>query len=42
MNLLTWSDGTNSIIDIADKCGCPVWGLYPLVEEMVDNGILKV
>ena len=42
MNLLTWSDGTNNIIDIAEKCCCPVWELYPLIDKLNNNGILKV
>jgi aminopeptidase-like protein len=32
MDLLTWSDGANSLLDIAEKCNVPIWELYKNVE----------
>jgi aminopeptidase-like protein len=40
LGLVTWSDGTKSLIDIADECGVPVWELYPLVDALVEHGLL--
>jgi aminopeptidase-like protein len=40
LGLVTWSDGTKSLIDIADECGVPVWELYPLVDVLVQHGLL--
>lgn len=40
MDLLTWSDGCNSLVEIAEKCGCPVWALYPLVDRLSSEGLL--
>jgi aminopeptidase-like protein len=34
MELLTWSDGDHSLLEIADKCGVPIWDLYPLVKQL--------
>lgn len=34
MDLITWSDGTRSLIEIAELCGSPVWELYPIVEKL--------
>lgn len=42
LNLLTWSDGTMSLIDIAEACGVPVWDLYPLVDRLVAHDLLSV
>ena len=42
MELLTWSDGTKSLIEIADICGVPVWELYSIVDVLVSNGLLTL
>mgnify|MGYP001204667383 FL=1 len=42
MNLISWSDGTNSLIDIADKCKVPVWELQPLLKTLEDNDLLSI
>ncbi len=42
LNLITWADGTRSLVDIADECGVPVWDLYPLVDQLVAHGLLSV
>jgi aminopeptidase-like protein len=41
MNLLAYSDGSNSLIDIAEKIGVPLWELVPLVRKFMDEGLLK-
>ena len=40
MDLLTWSDGTRSLIEIAELCNCPVWELYPLVESLNSQNLM--
>lgn len=40
LNVVTWSDGTKSLIDIADECGVPVWNLYPVIDALAKEGLL--
>lgn len=42
MDLITWSDGTNSLVDIAERCDVPVWELYPIVGKLVEQKLLKL
>jgi aminopeptidase-like protein len=42
LNLVTWADGTKSLIDIADECGVAVWDLYALVDQLVAHGVLSL
>jgi aminopeptidase-like protein len=42
LNLITWADGTKSLVDIADECGVPVWELYPLVDQLIAHDLLSV
>ena len=41
MNLITWSDGNTSLIDIANKLDVPVWDLYPYIDKLEDFNLLK-
>lgn len=40
MNLLTWADGKNSLIDIAEKSNVPVWKLYPLLNKLKKHKLI--
>lgn len=40
MDLLTWSDGTRSLIEIAELCNCPVWELYPHIERLSSHQLI--
>jgi len=42
MNLITWSDGTRSLLEIADLCEVPVWDLYPIVNKLVEHQLLSL
>ena len=42
MNLLTWADGKNTILNIADKSDCPVWFLYDAVDLLLKHGLIKI
>ena len=41
-NILTYSDGLNSIIDIANKCNVAVWEIIPTINEMKKKKLLNV
>ncbi len=41
-NILTYSDGSNSIIDIANKCDVAVWEIIPTVNELKKKKLLYV
>ncbi len=40
-NIISYSDGENSILDIADKCKVSVWNIIPLIKMLQKKGILK-
>jgi aminopeptidase-like protein len=40
LNVITYSDGNNSLIEIAELCGVPVWELYEIVQKLQSNGVL--
>ncbi|MBU3635536.1 DUF4910 domain-containing protein [Polynucleobacter sp. es-GGE-1] len=42
MNVLTWADGSHSLIEIADFCKTPVWELYPIVEVLHKHNLIEV
>lgn len=42
LDLITWADGTNSLIDIADICAVPVWELYPIAKILADQHLLDL
>ena len=41
MDLISYADGTNDLIDIANLIEQPVWDLYELVNKLLDNKILQ-
>lgn len=40
MYLLSYSDGTNDVVDIANKAGFPAWHFIPEIEALVQAGLL--
>ncbi|WP_429082682.1 DUF4910 domain-containing protein [Aeromonas veronii] len=40
MDFITWSDGTRSLIEIAEICHTPIWDLYPIVEKLTSHQLL--
>ena len=40
MNLITWSDGNHSLLEIAEKCKAPIWELYPLIKKLRTHDLL--
>ena len=41
MDLISYADGTNDLIDIANLIEQPVWDLYELINKLLDNKILQ-
>lgn len=41
MEFITWSDGSNSLIEIADKCNLPIWELYEVAQTLQKNNIIE-
>ena len=42
MDLITWSDGKHSLLEIAELCDVPIWDLYPLVDKLVEHNLLEL
>ncbi len=42
MDLLTWSDGTKSLLEIAEVSNVPIWHLYPIVDQLVEHNLLTI
>lgn len=42
MDLISWSDGSKSLLDIAEICGVPIWELYPIIDRLSENGLLTL
>ena len=40
MELITWSDGNHSLLEIAEKCNTPIWELYPLIKKLQTHDLL--
>jgi aminopeptidase-like protein len=42
MNLITWSDGSLSLIDIAEKCNEPVWNLVDILNDLKKHDLIDI
>lgn len=42
MDLITWSDGSKSMLEIAEICDVPIWELYPIVKKLSDHQLLSL
>ncbi|MFT3755256.1 MAG: DUF4910 domain-containing protein [Pseudoxanthomonas sp.] len=40
LDLISYSDGEHSLLDIAELCGTPVWELEPMLERLCEAGVL--
>ncbi len=40
MDIISLSDGKNSLLDIANFCKVPIWNLYPIVDILYKNKII--
>jgi len=42
MNLISYCDGQNSLLDIAELLDEPFWELLPIMKKLVDSGLLSL
>jgi aminopeptidase-like protein len=42
MNVISWSDGRRSLLEIAELCGVPVWELYTIISTLKDSRLLEL
>ena len=42
LDIVSYSDGKNTLLDIAEKCNLPIWDLYPIVDELKNKRIIKI
>lgn len=41
LDLISWSDGDHTVLQIADRCRVPAWRLLPMVDELCYAGVLE-
>jgi aminopeptidase-like protein len=42
LDVISWSDGSKSILDIAEICEVPVWEIYPIINRLTEHKILTL
>ncbi len=42
MNVISWSDGSNSVLDIAEKCDAPMWDIYPILDQLAEHDLIEL
>jgi len=42
MNLLAYCDGKNDLLWLADKIDRPIWSLFAIIEQLVNNNLIKI
>ena len=42
MNFLTYCDGKNTLLEIAEKIDVPSWELYEIIETLKSEKIIEV
>jgi len=42
MDFITWSDGTISLLEIAEICEVPVWSLYSIMDQMAKHDLISL
>jgi aminopeptidase-like protein len=40
MNVITWSDGAHSLLEIAELCETAIWDLYPIIFKLTELKLL--
>lgn len=41
MNVISYSDGTNTLLEIAEKCNIPAWEVLPIIEQLASHDVVK-
>jgi len=39
-NVIAYSDGENDLLDIAEKMNKPIWDLYPIIQVLLQKGLI--
>jgi aminopeptidase-like protein len=42
MDLISWSDGSKSLLEIAEICEVPIWELYPIDKKLNEHKLLSL
>ena len=42
MDIISWSDGKKSLLDIAELCNVPIWKTYPFIEKLREHNLIKL
>lgn len=42
MDLISWSDGKRSLLEIAEEMNMPIWDLYPVVDLLVNHKLINL
>jgi len=42
LDLIAYSDGNNSLLDIAQIIGVPIWELVPICQNLINGAVLKL
>jgi aminopeptidase-like protein len=42
MDLITWSDGEKTLLEIAELCHVPIWNLYQIVDDLTAHNLLSL
>ena len=42
MDIISWSDGKKSLLDIAELCNVSIWKTYPFIEKLREHKLIKL
>ena len=42
MNLISYCDGENSLLEIAESLNVPIWDLYDMVDKLYSESLISV
>lgn len=42
MNVISYSDGRKSLLEIADLCEVPIWELYSIIDTLTKHKIIEL
>ena len=42
MNLISWSDGSKSLLEISELIGVPIWNTYPICKKLAEHDLLEL
>ena len=42
MNLISWSDGSKSMLEISELSGVPIWNTYPICKILAEHDLLEL